>query len=107
MAFGAHLLGQPAQKSRQCISGLNPAQVRNKEILGNDFWAICSEILGHGNSPKYLSSHMAKAQVKDPWELLLSGQKDKRNPLYPVTSTWLSFLSTHLPTCLVSSNQLV
>jgi len=44
MAFGAHLLGQPAQKSRQRIPGLNPAQVRNKGILGNGLWAILSEI---------------------------------------------------------------
>jgi len=74
MAFGAHLLGQPAQKSRQHIRGLNPAKVKNKGILGNDLWAILSEIFWNENSSKYLSSHVLKVEVKDLLELLLSSQ---------------------------------
>ena len=74
MAFGAHLLGPPAQKYRQRIPGLNPAQVRNKGILCNDLWAVPSDIFWHEKSSKYLSGHVLIVEVEDLLELLLSSQ---------------------------------
>ena len=44
---------------------LNLEQVRNKGTLSNDLWAILSEIFGHENSSKYLSSHVPNIEVKD------------------------------------------
>jgi len=83
------LLGQTAQEFRLCIPGLNQAQAEIQAFLGHDLWSILSEIFCHETSLKYLSNHMAKPQVKNPLELLLTGQKYKRNPLYPVLSTRL------------------
>jgi len=82
--FGGHLAGQSGQSFRLRCTGPNPAKGRIKVFLGNDPWAIRSEILWCGSLLKYLSSHMAKAQVKDILGLLLSGQKYKGNSLYPV-----------------------
>ena len=87
--FGGHLSSQPGQNFRLRFTGPNPAKGRIKVVLGNDPWAIRSEILWHGILLTYLSSHMAKAQVKDLLGLLLSGQKYKGNPLYPVACTRL------------------
>jgi len=59
------LASQPGQNFKLRYTGPNPAKGRIKVFLGNDPWAIHSEILWHGSLLKYLSSHMAKDQVKD------------------------------------------
>jgi len=82
--FGGHLISQTAQNSKQLITGPKPAQARIKALLGHDLGTNGSEILGHEYSLKYLSSHPAKAQVKDQLGLILSGQSTREIPLYPV-----------------------
>jgi len=107
--FGDHLLGQTAQNPRLRIPGLNTAQVRIQAFLGHDLWGIRSEIFWYETSPKYLLSHMPKTDAEDLKELLLTGQSVKIIPLtrlVPPGGTWLSFLSSSLPTCVISSNQL-
>ena len=102
MAFGAHLLGQPAQKYKQRIPGLNPAQVRNKGILGNDLWAVLPKIFCHENSSKYLSSHVLIVQVKDLLELLLSSQSVRVIAFTRFMSPGCTLLFSCLATCQLS-----
>ena len=63
--IGGHLVSQPSQKPQLCSTGPNPAQSTFEAWMGTLLSSIRSEILGHENALKYLSSQGFKGELKD------------------------------------------